>query len=613
MHIVVCIKQVPVVSAMTFDLETKTLKREGVPLEVSSFDIRALLKAVELRERHGGEVTVLTMGPPQARKALEHCLALGADRAIHLMDAAFRGSDTLATARALAMAIRRLPHDLILCGRNSTDAETGQVGPEVAELLDIPQVTGVRQIEVDPAAALLRVERETDTGYETVETSLPALVTAAEDLAPERFPTRAEREQAKAKPIEEVKASDLASDFSLLGVDGSPTWVAGIESVETPREQRMIQEASLGASVDALVNTLLERGLFGRWTSASDGEDDVTAPPGRPDKAVWVVGEILSGEIRPVTLELLGKAVELAAEIEGLAAALLMGGRLEAHAQTLGAYGADTIYLAEDPSLIPYTTERHAAVLTQAIRELHPAAVLLPSTAYGRDLAPRVAARLQLGLTGDCIDLALDGDGRLLQYKPAFGGNIVAPILSKTSPAMATVRPGMLKKRRPEWSRQARVERIPVTAVGAGRTRVIAEHADPAAQSVELDTAEVVVGVGKGIEGPENLPVIQELARVLGAPLATTRDVTDEGWLPKQIQVGLTGRAIAPRLYFAIGIRGASEHVVGIRRAGLVVAINSDPKAKIFQAADYGLLGDYREVVPLLTQALAKAKASRSV
>ncbi len=613
MHLVVCIKQVPVVSAMTFDLETKTLKREGVPLEVSSFDIRALLKAIELRGRHSGEVTVITMGPPQARKALEHCLALGADRAVHLMDAAFRGSDTLATARALALAIRRLPYDLILCGRNSTDAETGQVGPEVAEFLDLPQVTGVRQIEVDPTAALLRVERETDAGDETVETSLPALVTAAEDLARERFPTRAEREQAKAKPIEEVKASDLASDGSLFGVDGSPTWVAGIESVETPREQRMIQEASLGASVDALVNTLLERGLFGRWTSASDGEDGVTAPPGRPDKAVWVVGEILSDEIRPVTLELLGKAVELAAKIEGHAAALLMGAKLAAHARILGAYGADTIYLAEDPSLTPYTTERHAAVLTQAIRELHPAAVLLPSTAYGRDLAPRVAARLQLGLTGDCIDLALDGNGRLLQYKPAFGGNIVAPILSKTSPAMATVRPGMLKKRPPAWSRQARVERIPVTAVGAGRTRVIAEHADPAAQSVELDTAEVVVGVGKGIEGPENLPIIQELARLLGAPLATTRDVTDEGWLPKQIQVGLTGRAIAPRLYLAIGIRGASEHVVGIRRAGLVVAINNDPKAKIFQAADYGLLGDYREAVPLLTQALAKAKASRSV
>src|SRR3989304_5468327 len=130
MHFIVCIKQVPSVSAMAYDPATKTLKREGVPLEVSSFDIRALLKAVELRERHGGEVTVITMGPPQARKALEHCLALGADRAIHLVDSAFRGSDTLATARALSLAIRRLPFDLVLCGRNSTDAGTGRGGAE---------------------------------------------------------------------------------------------------------------------------------------------------------------------------------------------------------------------------------------------------------------------------------------------------------------------------------------------------------------------------------------------------------------------------------------------------------------------------------------------------
>src|SRR5439155_20344161 len=142
MRIAVCIKQVPVVSAMAFDPETKTLKRAGVPTEVSSFDVRALLKAVELKTTHGGEVVVLTMGPPQARDALVECLALGADRAIHLCDRACAGSDTLATARALALLLQREPFDLILCGRNSVDAETGQVGPEIAELLDVPQITG---------------------------------------------------------------------------------------------------------------------------------------------------------------------------------------------------------------------------------------------------------------------------------------------------------------------------------------------------------------------------------------------------------------------------------------------------------------------------------------
>ncbi len=610
MHFVVCIKQVPVVSAMTFDLETKTLKREGVPLEVSSFDIRALLKAVELRDRHGGEVTVLTMGPPQAKKALEHCLALGADRAIHLVDGAFRGSDTLATARALSLAIRRLPYDLVLCGRNSTDAETGQVGPEVAELLDIPQITGVRRIEIEPAARALRAERETDAGTETVEASLPALLTATEDLVPERFPTRSDREQAKGKPIEEMTARALTDDLSLFGFDGSPTWVTGIESVETTRAQRMIQKDSLRGAVDLLVRELVDRGLFGRWGDEPSGEeDDVNLPRGRAGKTVWVVGEILRDEVRTVTLELLGKAVELAAKVEGEVTALLIGRDLGRYAPTLAAYGADTVYLADDPALGLYTTDAHAAILTRVIRELQPTFLLLPSTATGRDLAPRVAARLGLGLTGDCIDLDVDGEGRLVQMKPAFGGNIVAPILSKTAPAMATVRPGILKARRPDGSRRARMERIATDGLGAARTRVLADHPEPAVQAARLETSEVVVGVGMGIGGPENLPVIEALADVLDAPIATTRDVNDAGWLPRQHQVGLTGRAIAPQLYFAIGVRGASEHVVGIRKAGIVVAINTDPKARIFQAADYGVLGDFREVVPLLTEALTRAKA----
>src|SRR5215813_11335828 len=147
MKTLVLIKQVPVVSAMKLDPETKTLKREGVPSEVSSFDIRALLKAIELRHSLGGEVVVLTMGPPQAKAALEHCLAAGADRAIHLVDRAFAGSDTLATARALALALRHESYDIIFCGKYSVDAETGQVGPELAEMLDLPQVTGVTRLE----------------------------------------------------------------------------------------------------------------------------------------------------------------------------------------------------------------------------------------------------------------------------------------------------------------------------------------------------------------------------------------------------------------------------------------------------------------------------------
>src|SRR5438445_541587 len=196
MRIVLCVKWVPALGSLRFDPETRRLVREGVPGEVSSFDLRALGAAVALRAVHGGEVVTLSMGPPGARDGLVECLALGADRALHLLDPLLAGSDTLATARALAAVLAREAPDLVLFGRASTDAETGQVGPEVAEMLDLPQVTGARRLELDPAARTLVAERETDEGFETVTGPLPAVVTAAEDIAEERFPTKAKRQAA---------------------------------------------------------------------------------------------------------------------------------------------------------------------------------------------------------------------------------------------------------------------------------------------------------------------------------------------------------------------------------------------------------------------------------
>ena len=611
MKTIVLVKQVPVVSAMQLDPETKTLKREGVPSEVSSFDVRGLLKALELREVHGGQVVALTMGPPQAEEALRHCLALGADRAVHLSDRAFAGADTLATARALALACKKESYDLILCGRHSTDAETGQVGPEVAELLAIPQVTGAAKLALGANAKSIRVERETDAGFETLDCPLPALVSATEDLAPERFPRKAEREAAKERLIETVSAADLSDDVSQFGAAGSPTWVESVQTVEDRRETRVL-EGTLSEQVETLVQELVGRGLFGTWAeggAAADGPQRTGTP--EPGKAVWVVAETPDGALRPVSLELLGKAVELSAGYRGEVGAVLIGSALDAcHAQ-LAAHGAETIYAADDPRLADYDTDLYADVLTDAIRTYAPKVVLLGATAIGRDVAPRVAARLGLGLTGDCVDLEVDAEGRLRQLKPAFGGNILAPILSRTTPDMATVRPGMVSQRAPESDRTARVEPLRLNAGVRGRVTLVERTGAAAAKAAELDTADVAIGVGKGIGGPENLPVIEELAGVLDAPLASTRDVSDLGWLPRQHQVGITGRAIAPKLYFAIGIRGAFEHTVGVRKAGTVVAINTKAKAPIFKSADLGIVGDYAEVVPLLTAALRRAKAAR--
>ena len=234
--------------------------------------------------------------------------------------------------------------------------------------------------------------------------------------------------------------------------------------------------------------------------------------------------------------------------------------------------------------------------------------VLIPSTANGRDYAPRVAARLGVGLTADCVDLDLNERDELVQFKPAFGGNIVAPILSRTSPQMATVRPGMLGRPAPDWSRPVNVRSFSASPAHSYYSRVLSRRTVAGEASLELDDAEIIVCVGMGIGGPGNLPIIESLAEVLGAAIGATRRVVDQGWLPVQQQIGLTGRAIAPKLYIGVGVRGAFNHTIGIHRSGIIVSINKDPAADIFQVSDYGMVADVMEAVPSLTKALARVR-----
>ncbi len=607
MRFAVCIKQVPLVSAMVFDAASKTIVREGVPNEVSAFDVRALLRAVELRGEHGGEVVVVTMGPPQAVEALAECLALGADRAVHLCDRAFAGADTLATARALAAALRREECDLILCGRNSVDAETGQVGPEIAEMLDLPQVTAARWLEVDSVTYTARAERETDAGVERVEVPLPALITAAEDLAGERFTTQAERDAARQKPIATITAADLDVEPARLGAAGSPTWVTGLESAQDDRRRETMPGVDLAADVDAVVARLLEAGLYGEWKIERRAPLIIGAVGDslRAGSSTLVIAELARGEVRPVTLELVAKARQLADAHGGVVEVLVAAPGAAAYGERLAWSGADRILLATDAALTP-SAEPQAAMICDVIRRRCPTLVLLPATSFGRDVAPRVAGRLELGLTGECIDLTVDDEGRVLQHKPAFGGSIVALIASRTTPEMATVRPGMLSAPAPRRDQPAEVLQLEVPPL-IDRVRRIQFWPDDG-EVADLEGADVVVGFGMGIGGVHGLPQVRELAEVVGGVLCTTRDVTDAGWVAKQYQVGMTGRAIAPRIYIAVALRGAFEHMVGTRRSGLIVGVNRSPRSPLMKNCDYGLVGDWAVIVPLLIDRLRAAK-----
>ena len=605
MKIVVCVKYVPVVARIQFDYENKTIIREGVPSEVNPFDMLGLVRAVELKSAPGDQVVALCMGPPQAREGLLECLALGADRAILLTDRALAGSDTLATARALSLALKNEAPDLIICGRNSADSETGQVGPETAELMGIPHVGQVSKVDLNPDSNTIVTERLTDEGYQVIECHLPALVCVTEGVAEETFPNREQLAEAETKPLEEVTCAQLSPDSSQFGAEGSPTWVEEIRLVEPNRSGVIIEEEDPQVAAEQAASLLKDRLAE---LELEDGSSQVSQStdryPDNREKSIWVVAESSPAGLAHVTLELLGKARELTGFTRSEVAAILIGPDQPDLTGQLAAYGADRVLVLDNTGTGPVWGRQVVQSLAAAVHQAQPYAVLFASTPDGRDLASRVAARLALGLTGDAIDLEIDEEGRLVQLKPALGGNVVAPILSKTLPNMVTLRPGLLTPIAPDVSSQAPVEAIAAASFDGPDVTVLEEHVQEDIGALELTQAQVVLGVGMGIGGPENLPQIQKLAQSINASLATTRNVTHEGWLPVQIQVGISGRSITPKVYLAVGIRGAFNHTVGIQKAGVILAINRNRRHAIFKSADFGIVGDWNEFLPPLIEAL---------
>ena len=608
MKVAVCAKYVPVVARIRFDYEQKTIIREGVPSEVNSFDMLGIVRAAELKGEGVDEIVAVSMGPPQAREGLLQCLAMGADRGVLVTDRALAGSDTLATARALALALAKESPDLIICGRNSSDSETGQVGPEVAELMDLPHISQVSKLDYRADSNTIVAERVTDEGYQVVECPLPALVCVTEGVAEEQFPTRDKMTEAQEKPLDEVSCSDLTSDLTQFGVEGSPTWVDDIRLVEPARLGVIVEEedpAEAAKQVAALLGERLKE-------LAADSGNPVASGPlpryvSQTEKSIWVVAETTRSGLRRVTLEMLGKARELTTVTQSEVAAVLIGEPQTALVDELTSQGADRVIVLDNTGKGPVWGRSVVQALCSAVQQATPYAVLFAATADGRDLAARVAAALSLGLTGDAIDLEIDEQGRLVQLKPALGGNVVAPILSKTLPNLVTLRAGLLDPAEPEVGFQSTIHRVEVPEFAGRESALLEEHIQEDLGSIELSQAKVVMGVGMGIGGAEGLQEVQELARSLGATLATTRDVVHAGWLPHQIQVGISGRTISPKVYLAVGIRGAFNHTVGIQKAGIIVAVNQTRRHTIFRSADFGVVGDWHTFLPPLVEALKPA------
>ncbi|HOP46180.1 MAG TPA: electron transfer flavoprotein subunit alpha [Desulfobacteraceae bacterium] len=336
-----------------------------------------------------------------------------------------------------------------------------------------------------------------------------------------------------------------------------------------------------------------------------------TIPDFSDRKGVWVFAEQRYGTLSKVSFELLGKAQELAGTLNQDVSALLFGDQISGLSETLIKYGAQNVYVADDPCLKNYRTNAYTMVIEELVNQYKPNILLMGATHIGRDLAPRVSRRIGVGLTADCTELTIDPEEKiLLQTRPAFGGNIMATIANRFSrPQMATVRPGVMEAVEKPGNKgsviQHKVE-IKEEDIGTKILEVVMEEK----KGTDICDARVLVAGGRGVGDSEGFKVLHELASLLGGELAGTRIVVEEGLVPVENQVGQTGKSVRPELYIACGISGAIQHRAGMMNSRYIIAINKDPRAPIFQVADWSIVGDLNKVVPEMIAQLKEIKAN---
>ena len=341
-------------------------------------------------------------------------------------------------------------------------------------------------------------------------------------------------------------------------------------------------------------------------------------------KGVYVFAQQVDNEVSGIALELIGKGKDLAKDLGTEVTAVLIGSEVMPLADELAAYGADKVIVVDDPELKEYRTEPYAHALASVINEFKPDIMLVGATAIGRDLGPRVSARVHTGLTADCTQLDI-GDfpinpipgkeqkhNQLLMTRPAFGGNTIATIACPDfRPQMATVRPGVMQKLPKVEGAKAEIIEFNPGFTPDNKYVEIVEVVKSLANTVDIMDAKILVSGGRGVGSAENFKLLEDLAEVLDATVSCSRAVVDAGWKSKDLQVGQTGKTVRPNVYFAIGISGAIQHLAGMEESDLIVAINKDETAPIFDVADYGIVGDLNKILPILTQQLKEAKASK--
>ena len=569
------------------------------------------------------ELIVVSMGPPSFEQSMKKALAMGYDRAILLSDRKLGGSDTFATGYAISSLLKKLGFEkggkdpfIVFSGRQTTDGDTAHVPSQTAENLGIPQATFVEKVEF--LGDQVKVRRIIEGGFQVLKLPIPCLISIAPTATPARRPSLEGAIRARKTTMEIWSLDQTGADVSVVGLTGSPTLVSKVVDIQKNRPPvNMISGHANKEIAESLVAEIekIKDQIAGGHAHAAPAEEnketaEVKADSGFPrvdfrngahGVMTWV--EMHGQTPARSSLEILSQARKLADQLSTKVISIMVGCNIKAAAQEIIEHGADEVVVVEDPRLKEYTILPTAAAIGQYIEKNRPEIALFGATPSGRELATRLASRVRAGVTADCTSLEVGEYVHrmkksvfypvLQSIRPTYGESKLATIIGFWCPQMATARPGTFKILPRDPNRKGTIEVV--------ETKREAGGAD------NLFVADIVISGGRPAGEHDDFKLIKELTQALqaqgiNADWGASRHAVDNGYAPYARQVGQTGKTIRPKIYVAVAISGAIQHLAGMKESGKIIAINQDPQAAIFRHADFGIVRDYQEVLPELIE-----------
>jgi electron transfer flavoprotein alpha subunit len=626
-------KQVPVPSQMRMGsdgLMDRTKAKSIINVDCSY----ALEEALQIKNHvKDAELIVVSMGPPSFEQSLRKAISMGFDRAVLLTDRRLGGSDTYATGLSLANLLKTLGFTkdskepfIVFAGRQTSDGDTAHVPSQVAENLGIPQATFIEKVEYK--GDHLVVQRIIEGGYQKLKLPLPCVVSIAPTAIPPRRPSLGSAIRAKKAAIPRYDLTQVSVDPAKVGLDGSPTLVSRVVDIERHRPQvTMVTGHSASESTENLIQKIKETPAASHEaaqtptpsTPAAEKKDEgferVDFRKGASGVLTWV--EMHGTAPARSSLEILSQARRLADQLKTQVVSVVIGKNIKASANQIIAHGADEVITIDDPRLEEYRILPFVRIISQIIDKHRPEIALFAATTSGRELAPRIASRVYAGVTADCTSLEV-GEYTLRRKKmimypclesirPTYGESKLATIIGFCCPQMATARPGTFQPLPADPKRKGKITEFKPTFESGDFAAEIIETFREEGGAQNLFTADIIIAGGRPCGELDNFKLIQELTQALiekgiKAEWGASRQAVDNGYAPYSRQIGQTGKTVRPKVYVALAISGAIQHVMGIKESGCIVAIDQDPHANIFKTADFGIVGDYLEAVPELIE-----------